>query len=279
MESSYSETQCEVRTTPLRAFNANIAVIYVTMTIVAIVVIWFSTRKSGPATFDTNVYRLTNRYIGNLVVPPAGAASMVNMSTQGIGLVIVAALLIGAFFHVVYALDCRRLYTLLLVDRCNGMRWAQFALIHTLIAVAVAQLLGSTTFDFLWFCLLALPVLGVLGFFADRSYPCCPKLVNTMILGTALILIAYWVPVMTNFTYRALDAANGARAIPSYMWIALFSLLIFDVLVFAMPFFQARQRVSYFLIETMHTLLILIITVIILACVAWALCDQQSTSP
>lgn len=269
----YAENQCEVRTTPLRALNANLAVLYIALAAIAAVITWFSSTKTGAATFDSNIYRLVGRYAGNYVVPPAGTASLVNLTPQGLSLVLLAALVIGALFHAVYALDCRRLYTLLLVDRCNGMRWAQFAVIHTLIALVVAQMTGTATFDFMWFGLLGLPILGVLGYFADRAYPCCPIMVNMVIFGTAIVLLAYWVPVITNFWYRCTDTGRSA---PAYMWIALVALGIFDILLFASPFIQARQRISYFIAETTHTIALLILSTVILVAVGWALADQTS---
>lgn len=269
---TYTETQCEVRTTPLRAFNANIAVLYVALAVVAAVLTWFVGRKSGAATFDTNVYRLRGHYQLNYVVPPAGTASLVNLTPQGVGLVLICALVVGAFFHVIYAFDFRRLYTLLLIDRCNTMRWAQFAIVHTLLALIVAQLLGTTTLDFLWLGLLALPVLGVLGYFGDRAYPCDPSMVNVVIIGMVIMFIGYWVPVIMNFAYRC---AEANRAAPAYMWIAMVSLILYHILLFASPFIQARQKTSYFILETLHALALLVVSALILISVAWALADQQ----
>lgn len=270
----YAENQCEVKTTPLRAFNANIAILYITMATIAGIITWFAGAKTGAATFDSNVYRLTGRYSGNTVVPPAGTASLVNLTPQALSLALLGALLCGALFHMVYALDLRRLYTLMLVDRCNSMRWAQFAIVHTLLALIVAQMLGTTTFDFMWFCLLALPILGILGYFGDRAYPCYPCMVHVVIIGVAIILLAYWVPVLTNFTYRYMDASTPP---PAYMWIALVGLALFDIIFFAMPFIQARQRISYFVFEMLHSIGLLIISAVILATVAWALADQRTS--
>ncbi len=268
-----AEQTCEVRTTPLRAFNANIAVLYVALATVAIILSWLGSTKTGPATFDSNVYRLSGNYSGNLVVPPSGVTSMVTLTPWGTGLALAGALVVGAMFHFVYASDYKRLYTLFIVDRCNGMRWAQFGIVHTILALIVAQLLGTKTFDFLFFTLLALPCLGVLGYFGDRSYPCCPFMVNIMIVGTALIMLAYWIPVITNFAYRNSDAGIAA---PAYMWIALFALLIYDVLIFASPFIQARGRISYFIAETVSSLSLLVISGIILVCVSWGIGDQKT---
>lgn len=199
---------------------------------------------------------------------------MVTLTPWGTSLAMMGALIVGALFHFVYAMDCKRLYTLLLVDRCNGMRWAQYAIIRTILGLVVAQLLGTTTFDFLMFALLALPCLGVLGYFGDRAYPCCPCMVNMVIVGTALIMLAYWIPVITNFAYRNEDAGMSA---PAYMWIALFLLAFYDLLIFATPFIQFRTRVSYFIIETVSTVALVVISAIILVCVGWALADQNST--
>ncbi len=270
----YSEQTCEVRTTPLRAFNANIAVLYVALAIIAIILTWFSSGKTGASTFDSNVYRLAGHYASNLVVPPPTALSMVTLTPWGTSLALMGALIVGALFHFVYAVDCKRLYTLLLVDRCNGMRWAQFAIIHTILGLVVAQLLGTTTFDFLMFALLALPCLGVLGYFGDRSYPCCPCMGNMVIVGTGLIMLAYWIPVITNFAYRVDDSNVTA---PPYMWIALFLFAIHDIMIFAAPLIQFRTRVSYFITEMINTLSLVVISAIILVCVGWALAEQQHT--
>lgn len=270
----YVEQTCEVRTTPLRAFNANVAVLYVFLSVVAIILAWYGSTKTGGATFDSNIYRLSGHYDVNIVVPPAGTTSMVALTPSGTALALIGAFIVGALFHFVYAVDCHRLYTLLLVDRCNGMRWAQFAIVHTVLALVVAQLLGTTTFDFLFFALLALPCLGVLGYFGDRAYPCCPHMVNAVICGTALIMLAYWVPVITNFAYRNEDAGINA---PAYMWIALFLFAAYDIIVFVFPFIQSRSRMSYFLTETISTLCLMVISAIVLACVGWALADQNKT--
>lgn len=270
----YSEQTCEVRTTPLRAFNANIAVLYVGLAIIAAVLAWFGSTKNGSATFDSNVYRLIGHYSGNDVIPPAGATSIVSLTTWGTALALMGALIVGALFHFVYAADCQRLYTLLLVDRCNGMRWAQFGVIHTILCLVVAQLLGTTTFDFLMFGLLALPVLGVLGYFGDRSYPCCPCMTNVVIIGTLLIMLAYWVPVITNFAFRMSDSNVAA---PAYMWIAMFLLFFYDVWIFVSPFLQARTRMSYFMMEIISSVSLIIISIIILGCVGWALAAQNKT--
>lgn len=270
----YSEQTCEVRTTPLRAFNANIAILYVGMAVIAIILAWFSSTKSGAATFDSNVYRLNGHYSSNDVIPPAGATSLVSLTPWGTALALTGALVVGALFHFVYATDCRRLYTLLLVDRCNGMRWAQFGIIHTILCLITAQLLGTTTFDFLMFGVLALPVLGVLGYFGDRAYPCCPCMVNVVIIGTLLIMAAYWVPVITNFAFRMADSGINA---PAYMWIALFLLFFYDIWIFISPFLQARTRMSYFMTEVINTVALIVISAIILVCVGWALADQNKT--
>ena len=270
----YQESQCEVRTTPLRAFNANIGIIYVALAIIAVIITWFGNTKTGGATFDTNIYRLSFRFYGNTVIPPPGTTSMVTLTPIGTSLALLGALILGGIFHFVYAVDYRRQYTLKLIDRCNGMRWAEFAIIHTILALVVAQLLGTTTFDFMFFCLLALPCLGVLGYFGDRSYPCCPHITNIVILGMALVFLAYWVPVITNFAYRNSDAGLSA---PPYMWIALFSLAIFDIIVFVTPWIQARQRPSYFFIETASSAGLLVISAIILSMIGWALADQAAS--
>lgn len=270
----FSENQCEVRTTPLRAFNANVAILYVILAVVALVVTWFNSRKIGASPFDSNVYRLVgNYYSDNTVTPPATVASLVNLTPHGLSLVLFAALMLGSLFHFIYALDIRRLYTLLLVDRCNGMRWAQFAIIHTLLAIVVAQMLGTTTFEFLWLVLFAFPLIGILGYFNDRSYPCSPCLSNVAILGTGLIMLAYWVPVITNFTYRFIDSN---MAPPVYMWIAMIGLFLFDLMIFVAPWIQSRQRLSYFVFEMLHTIALLIISIIVLVCVIWALADQKN---
>jgi hypothetical protein len=273
IEAPYAETTCEVRTTPLRAFNANVGILYVALAVIAAILAWFSSTKSGAATFDSNVYRLSGHYVGNDVVPPAGATSMVTLTPWGTALALMGALIIGAMFHFVYAADCRRMYTLLLIDRCNGMRWAQFGIIHTILALIVAQILGTTTFDFLMFALLALPCLGILGYFGDKSYPCCPCMSNVVIVGTALIMLAYWIPVITNFAYRVSDSRVAA---PPYMWIALFLLLFYDAIVLVAPIIQARCRLSYFLTETINSIGLVVISAVILICVGWALADQNS---
>lgn len=267
------ESQCEVRTTPLRAYNANVGILYVALSVIVVIYAWFNSTKVGAATFDTNVYRLAGHYSGNTIVPPAGTSSLVTLTPMGTGLALLGATILGALFHFVYALDCRRLYTLLVVDRCNGMRWAQYALIHTILALIVAQLTGTTTFDFLMFGLLALPVLGVLGYFADKSYPCCPHMMNVVFLGTAILFVAYWIPVMTNFIYRYIDATIPP---PVYMWIALISFLLYDIFVFLAPWIQSRSRVMYLHAEIAHSMSLVIITTIIVICVGWALTDQTS---
>lgn len=270
----YSEQSCEVRLTPLKAFNANIAVFYTILAIVAIILTSFSATKIGAATFDSNIYRLSGHYSGNYVIPPSSVTSMVTLTPWGTSLALMTALIIGSMFHFIYALDYKRLYTLFLLDRCNGMRWAQFGIIHTILALIVAQLLGTTTFDFMMFAVLALPCLGVLGYFGDKAYPCCPCMVNIVIFGTALILIAYWIPVITNFSYRYSDSGVNP---PAYMWIALFLFAFFDILVFLAPIIQARVRASYFFTETISSLGLAVISTIILACVGWALAAQNST--
>lgn len=269
--SYYTESQCEVSTTPLRAFNANVGILYGALAVISIVLVWFSSSKTGGATFDSNLYRLFGHYSRNTVVPPASTLSLVNLTPHGIGLILLAALILGALFHAVYAVDSRRLYTLLLVDRCNGMRWSQFALIHTLLAVVVAQLLGSTTFDFLWFTLFAMPILGILGYFADKSYPCCPTTINVVMIGMAILILGYWVPVIMNFAYRYSDAQ---LAPPAYMWLALFALALFDIFIFVGPILQSRQKLSYFVVETMNTLALLSVSAVVLVAVGWAMTDQ-----
>lgn len=199
---------------------------------------------------------------------------MVSLTPWGTALTLTGALVVGALFHFVYATDCRRLYTLSLVDRCNGMRWAEFAVIHTILCLIVAQLLGTTTFDFLMFGLIALPVLGILGYFGDRSYPCNPTMMNITIVGTLLIMVAYWVPVITNFAYRMGDSGINA---PAYMWIAMFFLLFYDVWIFLAPFVQSRTRTSYFMMEIVGAVALALISVVILVCVGWALADQNKT--
>lgn len=271
---SFSESQCEVRTTPLRAFNANMGVLYILLTGVAVIIVWFSSTKTGAASFDTNIYRLTNKYSGNQVVPPAGTSSLVALTPMGTALALLGALALAAMFHFVYALDCRRLYTLLLVDRCNGMRWAQYAIVHTVLAMIVAQMLGTTTFDFMMFALLALPCLGVLGYLGDRAYPCSPHMVYATILGSAVLLLAYWIPVITNFAYRNADSPYWA---PAYMWVALAAFFIYDVFLFVSPWIQSRHRPSYFFVETFHSMGLLLISTVVVIAVGWALADQAVT--
>jgi hypothetical protein len=197
---------------------------------------------------------------------------MVTLTPSGTSLALLGAMIVGAVFHFIYAVDCRRLYTLLLVDRCNGMRWVQFGIIHTILALVVAQMLGTSTFDFLFFGFLGLPCLAILGYFADKAFPCCPTITNVVILGTALLLLAYWIPVITNFAYRNKDAGMTA---PAYMWVALFFLAAFDFLVLMSPIIQARTRVSYFVTETMSALGLVVISAIVMVTVGWALSEQQ----
>ncbi len=198
---------------------------------------------------------------------------MLTLSPHGASLILLGALLICALFHFVYAVDHRRLYTLFLVDRCNTMRWAQFGLMHTALAMVVAQLVGVCTFDFMVMSMLMLPCLGVVGYFGDRAYPCCPRMAAVAVFGIALILLGFWIPVITNFAYRNSEAGVAA---PAYMWIALIALLIFDVVFFVSPIIQLRLHFSYFLIETMSTVGLMILSAVILGALGWALNDQAA---
>lgn len=268
---SFSEQVCEVRTTPLRAFNANVAILYLALAVIMVIVAWFGSSKTGPAAFDSNVYRLEGHYSAQgMAVPPPTARSLVTLTPWGSALALLGALLIGAMFHFVFAIDFKRQYTLLLVDRCNGMRWAQFAIIHTILAIVIAQMVGCCSFDFLFLALFVLPGLGVLGYFADRAYPCCPRMMNAVTLGTAIIMVGYWVPVITNFAYRQQSA-------PPYMWIALITLGILDFVFLITPLVQSRSHMSYFIGEMGGTLLLVLVSAIVLTCVSWALTDQLST--
>jgi hypothetical protein len=255
-------------------FNANIAVIYLIFTVVGICFSWFSSSKTGASTYDSNIYRVMGHYgAGKIVVPPGSAVPLVNVTPMGTGLALVGAMLISALFHFIYAIDCRRLYTLSLIDRCNAMRWAQFGITHTILAMIVAQMLGTVTYDFLMASLMFLPCLGIMGYFEDRSFPCSPTMGNVSVLGAALLLLAYWIVVVTNFVYRYTDAAVPP---PAYMWIALVGLFLYDILFFIMPWIQYRQRLGYFTVEVVQNIALVAISGIILVCVCWALADQQT---
>lgn len=272
--SPYTEQNCEVRTTPLRAFNANVGILYLALAAVSMILAWFNSSKTGASTFDTNIYRLEGNYTGNnLVVPPSGLASLVTITPWGANLILSIVLLIGGLFHFIYATDFKRLYTLLLIDRCNTMRWVQFAIVHTGIALLLAQLMGTTTYDFMMFGIFALPCLGVLGYFSDRSYPCCPCMSHVALVGTALLFIGYWVPVITNFSYRY---ADSGLAPPAYMWIALFLLAAYSIFIFISPILQSRGKISYFILETVHALALLMISAIAVVCMGWALSNQNT---
>lgn len=270
----YDDQKCAITTTPLRLLNLNLGIFYLILMIVTIV---FGVKRSNVTEpfYDSNLYRLKGTYNSlNRIDGPATAVSLASLSPSGIAYIIATALGICALFHFVYAIDLKRMYTLMLVDKCNAMRWAQIGIAFMLMGIATAELLGSMSMEFYIMAILTLPLIGIFGFFIDKHYPCYPYLLYWAFAGFLMVLIGYWTSVGVTFAYRVIDAPGGPGAIPGYMYMALASLALYSLVLLVGPILMQRTRLNYFKSEIIQTFLLFIMLAITSGSIIWAVSNS-----
>lgn len=259
---------CDYKGTPLRLVNANLAVLYLALGVTTFVVYWYL-GDQPIKTFDQNLYALRNAYNGTDVVPPAIPTVVTATNSPSLLIFMMMVCLTNFIFHMVYAIDLKRAYTIMLVDRCNFVRWIQFALVNTIFSLIAAHVLGTTSFDFFLAGAFFLPVAGLLGYFIDKSHPCLPDFFWPSYIGFFLVLLAaFWSPVICNFSTHAIDAGGKIRP---YLYFGIIILALYHISTFLIPYLQLRLKMKYTTIELMNSFLMFGFTACMIGLICWAI--------
>lgn len=267
--SASCQLSCDYRGTPLRLVNANLGILYLALA-AATLSIYFYLGTGTVATYDKNLYNLRNIYsaTGGTIMGTAAPSSTVTINTACVLILFTMLFVTNMLFHFGYALDYKRAYTIMLIDRCNKLRWIQFAIVNTLLALYVAQISGTNSFDFFLAALFFLPVGGILGFLMDKYYPCFPGLFWIAYLGLFLAIgVAYWSPVITNLAIHWMDS-NGTML--PYIFVAGASLMVFHLLIVLLSYIQTRTKIRYPTIEIIHSFLMFALCTAMIGSFAWA---------
>lgn len=266
--SSACQLSCDYRGTPLRLVNANLAVLYLAIGIATFVIFWYLGDRPIK-TFDPNLYSLRNAYNGQNVIGPAIPTVVTTTNSPFLLILMMMLCLTNFIFHTIYAMDIKRAYTIMLVDRCNFARWIQFALVNTALSLVVAHMLGTTSFDFVLSGIFFLPMIGIVGYIMDKSYPCLPDYFWPVYIGFFLLLVgAFWSTVITNFVTHSIDSGGKTN---SYLYFGLVMLAIFHIIMFFLPYVSSRLKIKYTTVELLTSFLLFGLTAAVIGFICWSI--------
>ncbi len=266
------QLSCDYRATPLRLVNANLGILYLALT-AATLSVYFYIGGGEVTTYDKNLYTLRNTYSasGSTIMGSAATSSTISINVPCVLIIFAMLFFTNMIFHFGYALDYKRAYTIMLIDRCNKLRWIQFAIVNTVLSLFVAQIAGTNSFDFFLAGLFFLPVAGILGFLMEKYYPCFPGLFWIAYLGLFLVMaVSYWSPVGTNLAVHWMDSRS--TMLP-YIFVGVSALFAFHLLVLLLAYIQTRTKMQYSTAEIIYSFLMFALSTAMIGVFSWAVVD------
>ncbi len=271
MSAAACQLSCDYKGTPLRLVNANIGILYLALAVSA-VAIYFYIGSKNINTFDKNLYTLRNVFNGIFPIGNAVASPTIDTSTPTLLFLMMMLFFVNMLFHFGYAIDFKRAYTVMLMDRSNKLRWIQFAITNTILTLFTAHLTGTTSFDFFIVSLLALPAAGGFGYIMDKSNPCFPGMFWVSYLGLILLaFIAPWCVIAYNFSVHTIDSGVFP---PGYTYTALVALATFHLILVTLPYIQTRSRIKYSSVELIHSFILFGVSAALFGILVWSILNS-----
>lgn len=269
--SSSCQLSCDYKGTPLRLVNANIGILYMALAVAA-VSIYFYLGNRVMTTFDKNIYTLRNVYNGVFPIGNAVASATIETSTPTLVFLMMMLFFTNMLFHFGYAIDFKRAYTVMLIDRCNKLRWIQFAITNTILTLFAAHISGTTSLDFFLIGLLALPAAGAFGFLMDKTSPCFPGMFWVSYIGLiALTFLAPWAVIVYNFSVHSIDSGVFP---PGYLYTGIIALATFHLILIVLPYIQTRSKIKYSSIELLHSFMLFAVSAAMFGVLVWLILNS-----